>query len=98
MFIVLGIVTVLVGGLVFVFIPDTPMKASFMSEVEKVALLRHVSVNKTGIWNGKFEVGQIFEAICDVQVWLLTLMVILVSLIWLVSLFSLVRKERLTPL
>ncbi|OKL61076.1 hypothetical protein UA08_03076 [Talaromyces atroroseus] len=79
MFIVLGIFTALVGVVVYFFIPDTPMKARFLSEVEKVALLRHISVNKTGIWNEKFEMKHIFESVLDVQVWLLTLMVVLQS-------------------
>ena len=78
MFIVLGIVTSIVGASVFFMIPDTPMKAPFLTEVEKVALLRHISDNKTGVWNNKFNYKQIFEAIFDVQVWLLTLMVVLV--------------------
>lgn len=78
MFIVLGLVTLVVGVFVFFFIPDTPMKATFLTDVEKVALLRHISENKTGVWNNKFEFRQILEAVCDVQVWLLTLMVVLV--------------------
>lgn len=79
MFIVLGIVTSLVGVATFVFLPDTPMKARFMSEVEKVALLKHISSNKTGVWSGKFEIKQVIEAVLDPQVWLLTLMVVLQS-------------------
>ncbi|RAO73874.1 uncharacterized protein BHQ10_009886 [Talaromyces amestolkiae] len=79
MFIVLGIVTSIVGAVVFFYIPDTPMKASFLTEVEKVALLKHISENKTGVWNKKFNYKQIFEAVFDVQVWLLTLMVVLQS-------------------
>lgn len=81
MFIVLGIVTSIVGAVVFFFIPDTPMKARFLTEVEKVALLKHISENKTGVWNKKFNYKQIFEAIFDVQVWLLTLMVVLVRIL-----------------
>ncbi|KAH8688836.1 putative MFS transporter [Talaromyces proteolyticus] len=79
MFIVLGLITSLIGCLTFFFIPDTPMKARFLSEVEKVALLKHISSNKTGIWNTKFEIKQIIEALLDPQLWLLTLMVILQS-------------------
>ncbi|KAL1966148.1 hypothetical protein VTN77DRAFT_4700 [Rasamsonia byssochlamydoides] len=79
MFIVLGIVTAIVGVATFLFLPDTPMKARFMSDAEKVALLRHISSNKTGVWNQKFEIKQVIEAVFDVQVWLLTLMVVLQS-------------------
>lgn len=92
MFIVLGIVTSIVGASVFFLIPDTPMKARFLTEVEKVALLRHISDNKTGVWNKKFNYKQIFEAIFDVQVWLLTLMVVLVR-----TSFSSIRSLCIVP-
>ena len=80
MFLVLGCVTIVIGILTFVFLPDTPMKARWLSDDEKVALLRHVSVNQTGIQNtSKFRFGEILEALGDPQIWLLTLGVILVS-------------------
>lgn len=79
MFIVLGLFTSLIGALTAIFIPDTPMKARFLSEAEKVALLRHISSNKTGVWNKKFDPKQIIEALLDPQVWMLTLQVVLVG-------------------
>lgn len=79
MFIVLGIVSVIIGAATFIFLPDTPMKARFLSEDEKITLLKHVSVNQTGIHNSTFRGTEIKEALLDVQLWLLTLMVVLVS-------------------
>ena len=79
MFIVLGIVSVIIGVATFVLLPDTPMKARFLSDDEKIALLKHVSVNQTGIQNSTFRPAEILEALGDVQLWLLTLMVVLVS-------------------
>lgn len=78
MFIVLGLVTSIIGCFTFYFIPDTPMTARFLNETEKVALLKHISSNKTGIRNSKFQPKQIIEAVLDPQLWLLTLIVILV--------------------
>lgn len=80
MFLVLGLVTMLVGAVTLFFIPDTPMEARFLSQREKVALLNHVSVNQTGIRDKTFDWKEIIEAILDVQLWLLTLIVVLVSL------------------
>jgi MFS family permease len=80
MFLVLGLVTSVVGALTFFFIPDTPMKASWLSDSEKVALLEHVSENQTGVWSTKLNLSQILEALCDVQLWLLTVTTILVRL------------------
>lgn len=79
MFIVLGVVTVLIGAATWFIIPDTPMTARFLSEVEKTALLQHVSVNKTGIQNTHFKVRHVVEALTDVQIWLLILITMLIS-------------------
>ncbi|KAK1761501.1 major facilitator superfamily domain-containing protein [Echria macrotheca] len=80
MFLTLGLVTVVIGSCTAIFLPDTPMKASWLSDVEKVALLRHVSVNQTGIQNRKFRGSEIIEALIDPQLWLMLLAVILVRL------------------
>ena len=79
MFVVLGVVTVLIGFLTILILPDTPMKARFLSESEKVKLLRHVAINQTGIENKKFKPRQVLEVVLDVQMWLMTLLTILVS-------------------
>lgn len=78
MFLVMGLLTVLVGFGTFFFLPDTPMKAKWLSDDEKVALLQHTRVNQTGIRNSKFNTRQILEAVTDVQVWLFCLMLALV--------------------
>lgn len=79
MFVVLGCLTVVIGLCVFLFLPDTPMQAPWLSDTEKVALLKHVSVNQTGIDTRKFRPRQILEAVCDLQIWLLLLSVVLLS-------------------
>jgi MFS family permease len=79
MFIVLGCVTVAIGLATVLFVPDTPMKARWLSDAEKVALLKHVSVNMTGIQNRKFRPMQIVDALLDPQLYLMVLTVILVS-------------------
>ncbi|KAJ5691665.1 hypothetical protein N7488_012400 [Penicillium malachiteum] len=80
MFLAMGLVTMLVGVLTFFFIPDTPIKASWLSESEKVALLQHVGENQTGVWSSKVNVEQIWEGVMDIQLWLLTLTTILISI------------------
>lgn len=79
MFLVLGLITAIVGTLTFFFIPDTPIKAKWLSEDEKVALLQHVGENQTGVWSNTLNLKQIKDAVFDVQLWLLTLTTILVS-------------------
>lgn len=79
MFVVLGAVTVLIGICVLVFLPDTPMKARWLSASEKVALLKHVSINQTGIASHKFRPKEILDALTDPQLYLMVLSVVLVS-------------------
>ncbi|OLN96782.1 Thiamine pathway transporter THI73-like protein 1 [Colletotrichum chlorophyti] len=79
MFIVLGCITVTIGLCTFFFVPDTPMKAGWLSDTEKVALLKHVSVNQTGIESRKFRPQQILEALMDPQMYLMVLAVVLLS-------------------
>jgi MFS family permease len=80
MFLTLGLVTAVVGSLTFLFLPDTPIKASWLSDTEKVALLQHVSDNQTGVWSTTLDLKQIREAALDIQLWLLTVTTILVCL------------------
>lgn len=81
MFVVLGCVTVVIGISTIFFLPDTPMKAPWLSDNEKVALLKHVSVNQTGIQSRKFRPKEIVEALLDPQIYLLVLSVVLVSVL-----------------
>ena len=78
MFLVLGFVTVTIGFITIFLLPDTPMEAYFLTEAEKVVLLTHVAVNQTGISNKKFKPRQILEVVLDAQLWLMTLLTILV--------------------
>ncbi|KAK4497956.1 hypothetical protein PRZ48_010612 [Zasmidium cellare] len=80
MFLVLGILTILTGLLVAFYVPNTPMTASFLSPAEKLALLRHVQGNQTGISSPKnFHPSQILEACLDFQIWAVCAIVLLQS-------------------
>jgi MFS family permease len=79
MFIVMGLVTALIGAAALWILPDTPMKAKFLSDAEKTALLNHVSVNQTGIQNTHFKLAHLKEIIMDIQIWLMVLITVLVS-------------------
>ena len=82
MFVVLGLVTVVIGFITFFFLPDTPMDARFLSKSEKVTLLKHVAVNQTGVSCKRVNPRQIVEVFCDVQLWLMVILTILVSAHW----------------
>lgn len=78
MFIVLGIVTMVIGAASGFVVPDTPMQAKFLTEEEKTSLLKHVTVNRTGVRNTEFKPAQVIKALLDPQIWLLALNVVLV--------------------
>lgn len=93
MFVVLGLVTIVIGVITILILPDSPMQARFLSEAEKVALLKHVSVNQTGISQKKYKPKQAIEILLDMQLWLMTLVTILVcSLAFSVRIHIYVRR------
>lgn len=79
MFLALGLLTVIAGTSVIVFVPDTPMQARFLSDEEKINLLEHVKVNQTGIDGKVFHGGQLVEAILDAQLWCMFALITLVG-------------------
>lgn len=79
MFVFVGVATALIGIATFFVLPDSPMKAKWLSEAEKAALLKHVSVNQTGIHNKHFKISQALEVLTDIQLWLMTICTICVS-------------------
>ncbi|KAK3674050.1 hypothetical protein LTR78_005897 [Recurvomyces mirabilis] len=80
MFVVLGCVTVLIGGATVLFLPDSPMSASFLTIPERAAVLKHVETNRTGVLNRHIKPRQIQEGLLDPQLWLLALMTILATI------------------
>jgi hypothetical protein len=78
MFIMLGILTTMIGVLTIIVMPDDPMSANWLSEAEKTVAIHRVAVNQTGIQNKHFKWSHIKELALDVQIWLLATLMILV--------------------
>jgi MFS family permease len=79
MFVFIGLATALIGIATFFILPDSPMTAKWLSDSEKAALLKHVSVNQTGVKNKHFKWEQGLEVLRDPQLWLMTICTICVS-------------------
>lgn len=75
MFLVIGLVTVAVGALVLLLLPDNPM-SSRLSHSEKVWAIERLRSNQTGIENVHFKWAQVRECFADPQTWLLALVTI----------------------
>lgn len=76
MFLVFGLITIVVGTIVIIFLPDNPMNARFLSPAEKSVAIERLRVNKTGIENKTFKPSQMWECIRDPHMWLLSLITI----------------------
>lgn len=72
MFLIFGLLTTVVGvGLWFV-LPDSPVTASFLNERERIIAVARLQGNKTGVKNTEHKREQVWEALTDIKVWLLT--------------------------
>jgi sugar phosphate permease len=75
LFLMFGLITIVVGILVVLFLPDSPMK-SRLSDAEKIFIIERVRENQTGIENKKLKGHQLKEVFLDIRTWLLSLIVI----------------------
>lgn len=65
----------------FFLLPDSPSKAFFLNEDERVIALHRTLKNKTGMLDeGIFKWSQVFEAVKDPQTWFLVLYTLSVNL------------------
>jgi sugar phosphate permease len=75
LFLIFGLITIVIGICVILFLPDTPM-TSRLSRDEKIYAIERVRENQTGIENKHLKPKQIVETLRDPQTWLLSLIII----------------------
>ncbi|KAF8752000.1 P-loop containing nucleoside triphosphate hydrolase protein [Rhizoctonia solani] len=80
LFMMLGIVTVLWGIFIWLYLPDSPMRAKCYNDEDKTLMVERVRANQTGLQNKIFKREQAIEAFTDIQVWFYVLMQILNTL------------------
>ncbi|CAI6032580.1 unnamed protein product [Clonostachys chloroleuca] len=76
-FLLCGGITIVWGIVMFLFLPDNILRAKNFTVEEKATLIGRAKLGRTGILNRHIKVYQIKEALCDPQVWLLTLFMLL---------------------
>ncbi|KAF2709705.1 MFS general substrate transporter [Pleomassaria siparia CBS 279.74] len=79
-FLTYGCFSLLWGGFVLWWLPDSPMRAKCFSEEDKVLMIERVRANQTGIQNKSFRKEQIYEALLDPQTWCYCLIAICTTL------------------
>lgn len=70
LFIVTGLMTIVVGILFYLHIPDIPSKAWFLTEKEKLQVVERIRGNQQGFGNKHFKKYQFYEAMLDINTWL----------------------------
>ncbi|KAL1984338.1 hypothetical protein VTN96DRAFT_9296 [Rasamsonia emersonii] len=79
-YLVIGAITVIIGFLVAVFLPDSPVRAKRFTDAEKVAAILRVKDNQSGTQNARLKKSQVFETFKDIRIWLVCLATMLTSI------------------
>ncbi|KAJ5814851.1 hypothetical protein N7474_006628 [Penicillium riverlandense] len=75
-FLIFGAISIVVGVLALVLLPDLPSTAKFLSERERAIAVERVAVNNQGVKNHHFKWEQVWQAARDPKTWLLFVMAI----------------------
>lgn len=70
-FVVFGRITIFLGVLVLILMPDSQANAWWMSRQNRVLAIERIRVNQQGIGNRKFKWYQFREALMDLLTWLI---------------------------
>jgi MFS transporter, ACS family, allantoate permease len=73
LFLVLGAFSVLWAVVLFIFLPDSPVKCWYLSDREKYVCLERVKDNNTGMEDKTIKWYQVRECLLDPKTWLLAL-------------------------
>lgn len=65
LYIIIGVVTIVAGIIFGLHMPDTPMKAWFLSEDERLMVVARIRDNKQGFGNPHFKLEQVKEVFMD---------------------------------
>jgi len=73
-FIIFGSISISLGILALLMLPDLPSTAKFLTDAEKVIAAKRVSVNRQGIKNHHFKKYQMWQTLRDPKTWILFVM------------------------
>ncbi|KAJ8127972.1 hypothetical protein O1611_g5664 [Lasiodiplodia mahajangana] len=68
-FLVFGFFTALIGVVFLYWMPDSPLKAQFLTEHEKLMAIERIRMNQQGVGNKHFKWYQCKEALTDPMAW-----------------------------
>jgi MFS family permease len=79
-YLLLGGLAIIVGFVVLLFLPDSPVTARFLTEEERIAALERVRDDQGGTHNKSFKPYQVGEAVRDPRTWMIVLVTMLTSI------------------
>ncbi|KAJ9134024.1 MFS general substrate transporter [Pleurostoma richardsiae] len=79
-FLVLGLVSVIVGVCWFFFMPETPSRAKFLTHEEQIIAVQRVAENMMGIKGYQWKYYQMWHAVKDPKTWLVLAFVLFTQL------------------
>lgn len=72
-FIITGVITLATAVAYFLWFPDSPATAWFLTPEERAMAIERIKVNQTGVENKVFKKEQLIEALIDPKTWLFAL-------------------------
>ncbi|KAH7920805.1 MFS general substrate transporter [Leucogyrophana mollusca] len=76
----LGSLAIVVGIVVLIWLPDSPVNARILTREERIAALERVRNDQGGTENKKFKKDQVIEALLDIRTWLVVLATMLTDI------------------
>jgi MFS transporter, ACS family, allantoate permease len=70
-FLAFGAFTTIWSFVVFVFLPENPLDAKWLSDREKYMLVQRKAHDNTGLQSKVFKISQVWEAVLDPKTWLI---------------------------
>lgn len=72
-YILFGSMSILYSILYVIFFPDSPIKARFLSDRERIIAVRRLEKNHTGIQTRKLKLPQVWKAVKDPQAYIIAM-------------------------
>ena len=79
-FLVMGLLTAVLGVAFLYLIPDSQLNAKWLSEEDRVLAVERVRVNQQGIGNKHFKMYQFKEALLDPMTWAFVIFALLADI------------------
>jgi MFS family permease len=78
-FLFCGLLTVVYGIVVLIFMPDSPMSAKYLTDRERVIATERLRANQMGVQSGVWKWEQVWETFLDFKTWCWFIIIIAIS-------------------